>query len=717
MDEAGVKQEYYIAAESSPADEQTRVLKYGKLFAVFNRFGDIDSSGLGEQGLFFDGTRFLSQFQLYLGGSPPLYLSSAVKASNSEFTADLSNVDLFHDGEAAVRRGTLHVVRTQFLCENACYHKIELCNYGSDPVDVPIKLVFAADFADIFEVRGMRRKKRGRHIAPVVNADTVLLQYEGLDGKIRKTCVKASPAPSRVSGLSLYFNGRIEPKAEQHLTLVIACQAGPADSEHAPTTFEDAWNKTEAAFGQECRITSSNQKFTEWARRSQSDVHMMVLGNPERDYPYAGVPWFSTVFGRDGIITALQYLWLDPRMARGVLEYLASTQASEVCPVTDAEPGKILHEMRYGEMAAVKEIPFGRYYGSVDATPLFVMLAEAYYARTGDHQFIGGIWPNILRALQWIEQYGDPDGDGFVEYSRRSDQGLVHQGWKDSNDAIFHSDGSAAPPPIALCEVQGYVYAAKRGAARLAGLRGDSALAQKLESEATVLRSRFHEAFWCEELSTYALALDGKKRPCRVRASNAGHCLFTGIAHPDAAHAMSSSLFQHDMFSGWGVRTVGCNEANYNPLSYHNGSIWPHDNGIIAAGLARYGFKNRTGEILAAMLDASGFMDLHRLPELFCGLKRRADQGPTLYPVACSPQAWAAGAMFMLLEACLGLSFAPQKKQIRFDGACLPEAVPRLWIKDLRLNDAGVDLYLERRNGAARLQVLDKHGDLEIVIN
>jgi glycogen debranching enzyme len=345
------------------------------------------------------------------------------------------------------------------------------------------------------------------------------------------------------------------------------------------------------------------------------------------------------------------------------------------------------------------------------------MLADSYYARTGDLETIRRLWPNFERALEWIDRYGDIDGDGFVEYARRSEEGLVQQGWKDSHDSVFHADGSSAPPPIALCEVQGYVYAAKRGMARLAAALGQPEQSRRLEEEAVTLRRAFQDAFWCDDLSTFALALDGHKRPCRVRASNAGHCLFTGIAQPQVAPPLAGVLLGHSMFSGWGVRTVATDESRYNPISYHNGSIWPHDNALIAAGLARYGFKRQAGDILSAMLGAAGFMDLHRLPELFCGLDRRAGEGPTLYPVACSPQAWAAGAVFMLLQACLGLSFHAERKQIRFDGAYLPESVPQLWIRDLKVADATVDIYAERSAELVRLQMLDKRGEIEIVVS
>jgi glycogen debranching enzyme len=714
--EVQTAQQYYITTTATPADDRPRVLKYGDLFAVFNRHGDIVPTGLGEEGLFYEGTRFLSELVLYVGNARPLLLTSTISRDNFLFTADLTNVDILADEEVKIPRGTIHLHRSKFLWNRLCYDKIRVANYGLSRVSVPVRLSFDADFADIFEVRGTRREKRGQRLENSVNENTVVMSYKGLDGVMRKSELLCSPAPRRLSGSEIIFSAVLQPKEEATFYLItscVPCQDPPPDWDSA---FVAGKNALQEEMRGASRIHSSNEQFNNWITRSLADIRMMIEGNPEVDYPYAGVPWFSTVFGRDGIITALECLWLDPEIAKGVLSYLAEHQATRVDPQSDAEPGKILHEMRRGEMAALGEVPFGCYYGSVDSTPLFVMLAGAYYERTGDRAFIASLWPHIEAALDWIDHYGDSDGDGFVEYSRHARHGLIQQGWKDSHDSVFHADGKLAEPPIALCEVQGYVFAAKNCAAQLAGMLDHADRAQALESEARELQARFEEKFWCPSINMYAIALDGHKNPCEVRTSNAGHCLYTRVAHSDRASLVARELLGADFFSGWGVRTVGAREARYNPISYHNGSVWPHDNAIIAIGLSNYGFKDLAGRILSGMLDASVFADLHRLPELFCGLHRRGGEGPTLYPVACSPQAWAAGSVFMLTQACLGMSIQTATKRVIFENPYLPENLNQLWIKGLGVAGSRIDLFFERRAEGVRVHVLDNQGKIDVVV-
>jgi glycogen debranching enzyme len=714
-----VRDQFYILATSSLADDRTRVLKHDDMFAVFDRYGDIQPIGLGEQGIYYEGTRFLSRLELGLGESRPLLLGSTVNDDNSLLAVDLTNPDIYIGGNVIIPRGTLHIFRSKFLWHGVCYERLRIINHGLSPIEVVFSLSFEADFRDIFEVRGIKREHRGQRLKDTVGEKGVVLQYKGLDNVIRRTRLKFSPALREASESRMRFDVRLSPKEEAMFFLTISCEFAHR-TPHCfsyDRAFGELRNKLKVAGAQQnCEIYTSNEQFNNWLNRSLSDLYMMVTDTPQGPYPYAGVPWFSTPFGRDGIITALEFLLINPNIAKGVLTYLASTQARETIPERDAEPGKILHEARDGEMAALGEVPFRRYYGSVDATPLFVVLAGAYYERTGDRKFIESIWPSVELALKWIDAYGDMDGDGFVEYFRRSPHGLVHQGWKDSQDSVFHADGTLAEGPIALCEVQGYVYDAKLRASGLASVLGQTKRADELLHQADRLKGRFEEAFWCEELSTYALALDGKKRPCRVRASNAGHCLFSGIATQDRAEHTAQTLLGEDFFSGWGIRTVAASEVRYNPMSYHNGSIWPFDNSIITAGLSRYRLKDLAIKVLAGLFDAVLFLDLYRLPELFCGFHRRSGSGPTLYPLSCAPQSWSAASVFFLIQSCLGLSVNTPRMQVCFSHPLLPNFLRRIWIKNLKVGEASVELLIERHERDVDINIVHKDGNVEIIV-
>ncbi len=716
-----VRDAFYIRSSSPRIDVRTRVLKQGDTFAVFDRFGDFDTFGTGELGLFYQDTRFLSRLTLKLGQDRPLLLSSTVREDNAVMAIDATNADAWRDSEIVIPRGTMHFFRSKILWEGACYERLRIHNYGRAAVEISFSIEFDADFADIFELRGTKRERRGRRLDPQLTANEIVLGYEGLDNRVRRTRIVFDPPPSRLTESLATFKIRIEAGEAANYRCTIACEVNGGPPAGVQPSYEEIVHKAaaaqERATSREPQIFAGNEQFNDWLNRSLADLRMMLTDTPYGPYPYAGVPWFSTVFGRDGIITALQCLWFDPSIARGVLAYLAATQADSDNPEQDAQPGKVVHEMRSDEMAVLGEIPFRRYYGSVDATPLFVLLAGAYYKRTGDRAFTQSIWPNIERALEWIDGYGDSDGDGFVEYARQTKRGLIHQGWKDSHDAVFHSDGTLAEAPIALCEVQAYVYAAKLTASDLAALIGHQTRARDLKKQALKLQRQFEEHFWCEDISTYALGLDGNKKPCRVRTSNAGHCLFAGIATDDHARRVAATLLDESSFSGWGIRTVATTEARYNPMSYHNGSVWPHDNALIAAGFARYGLTQSAIAVMAGLLDASLFFDLHRLPELFCGFPRRPGESPTLYPVACAPQAWASGAVLLLLQACLGLNVIAPEQRLVFSKPLLPGFLPQVSLRDLRVREARVDLLLTRHaEGDVGLNVLGRDGELEIVV-
>jgi glycogen debranching enzyme len=713
-----VNDQFYILASSSMADNRTRVLKHGETFGVFDRYGDIQPVGSGTQGLFHEGTRFLSRQELFLDNDRLMLLSSTVKEDNALLAVDLTNPDLYRDGRITVPRGSVHVFRSRFLWNGVGYERFRISNYSLSSVSMAFAVRFEADFADIFEVRGQKRGRKGTRLDNIIERDQLILGYKGLDGVTRQTRIQFSPPPRDISEAQATFQIDLEPKAETIVTITVGCDLGERRRPfHAyEAAVHDAGLAIRAEQSQDCLVHTSNAQFNEWWNRSLLDLRMMVTDTPEGPYPYAGVPWFSTPFGRDGIITAMECLWIRPELARGVLAYLASTQAREINAAQDAEPGKILHETRKGEMAALNEIPFGLYYGSVDSTPLFVMLAGAYYERTGDLSFIQAIWNNIERALAWIDRYGDPDRDGFLEYARKSPTGLDNQGWKDSHDSISHEDGSLGEGPIALCEVQGYVYNAKLQASKLADALGYAEQGSHLRRQAETLKANFEEVFWCDDLSTYALALDGRKLPCRVKSSNAGHCLYTGIASPERAQRLAETLMSDEMFSGWGVRTLADSERRYNPMSYHNGSVWPHDNAMIAAGLARYGLMSAVERVMTGLFEASLVVDFHRLPELFCGFVRRPGQGLTRYPVACNPQAWAAGSVFMGLQACLGLIINAPQETVTFVYPILPEVLHELHIKNLKVGKASLDIVIKRHELDVGIAVMRREGHVEVVV-
>ncbi len=718
----------------------TLVLKHDRLFLVTDAFGDIrtDQRGLG---LYTGDTRVLSRLELRIDGQRPLVLRTGTGAGYHS-TIQMTNPDLTRnplekgDASATLARQSLGIVRERSVVDGLD-ERVRIHNYTMHVDRCLLTLTLDADFADIFEVRGVRRPARGERSPAQVDPQGVLFTYTGLDGRVRRTRVDLSEPGARLdaeastdagpaSGVTLGFRWTIRPGEDRSLSLRVTSEVvedrpaasrrrvprTPTMTPNDPEAAHRAWRATSTS------VTSSHAGVERALRRGMADLRLLVDPGPDEGERYiaAGIPWYDTLFGRDSIIAALQLLSIRPQVASDTLSILARLQATTNDDWRDAEPGKILHELRTGEMALAGEIPHTPYYGSVDSTPLFLMLLSEYERWTDDMALVDRLWPAALAALEWIDRSGDADGDGFVEYSRRSERGLRNQGWKDSADAIRWADGRLAEGPIALVEVQGYVYQARLGMARLARRRGDPTLAERLERAAEELRGRFEEAFWLEGPGTYAVALDGQKRAVDAVTSNAGHALWTGIASPEHAASVAESLMSPDMFSGWGIRTLSAAMAGYNPISYHIGSIWPHDNAICATGLWRYGFSEEASRIAATLLDATQYFRDARLPELFCGFDRTSSLYPVPYPVACSPQAWASGSTFQLVEAMLGLAPDAASHELQLRDPLLPAWLPDLRLENLVVGDAVVDLLVRRSNGSTGVEVLRRSGDIDVVV-
>jgi glycogen debranching enzyme len=707
---------FYIPA-TSPETRLRRTLKHDDTFLVIDAHGDLGASAGTGDGLFYRDTRFLSHLETRVNGMQPLLLGSNLRDDNAILTVDLTNPDIFASERViALEKDTLHINRSVFVWRNTAYQRLALRNHGAHPLSFVLSITFASDFADVFEVRGMRRPRRGASSVRLNAPHEVVLSYLGLDTVARVTSIYFDPAPTQLSRREATY--QIALPSHGAIALCVAVRCNPTAPQPVPFLrgLLHAHRELRHTAVGAAVVQTSNPIFNDILCRSMADLAMLKTETPQGPYPYAGTPWYSTTFGRDGLITAIQMLWVDPRIARGVLRRLAAFQAQTADAYSDAEPGKIVHEMRSGEMAALGEVPFGLYYGSVDSTPLFVLLAGLYFERTGDIETLKELWPAIESAMSWIDGPADRDRDGFIEYARANEHGLANQGWKDSFDAVFHADGRLAEGPIALAEVQAYVFAAKRLAARCAQRLGHLDRAYTLDDEARRLAERFEAAFWCTDLHMYALALDGAKEPCCVRTSNAGQVLFTGIARLDRAQIVANALMAPDFFSGWGIRTVSRREVRYNPMSYHNGSIWPHDNALMALGFAQIGAKGAVDRLFNGLFDAATYLDLHRLPELFCGFHRARSRGPTLYPVACSPQAWASATPFSLLQAALGLEVDPAAKEVRLRSPRLPKFLDEVILRNLHVGDSSVDISVRRDGENVSLSVLKTRGNIEVSV-
>jgi glycogen debranching enzyme len=688
-------------------------LKDNTQFLVANAVGDCAGAS---QGLFRDDTRVLSWFALLLGERAPSLLSSGLSRDNVYFRAHLTNRPLPQLGGPATPEGVVHVERARLLWAMRLHERLTLTNYGHTKVPVRLRVEFRADFADIFEVRGHARERRGRIYDAEIGVDHVALRYEGLDGIVRANVIAFSQRPDEISGEAAEFALMLDAHARQ----VVFIEIGP-DRLEAPsrtrfrTAAACARRSMRAKRRRGASIQTGPHPFSVWLEKSRADLDLLTTEFPTGPYPCAGIPWFATPFGRDGIISALQVLWLDPALARGVLRFLAATQASTDSEFQDAAPGKILHETRNGEMAILGEVPFRQYYGSVDSTPLFLMLAGAYAHRTGDMALIDELWPSVRAAMAWLDRQVTDGPNGFVAYSRARPSGLSNQGWKDSNDSIFHANGSLAVGPVALVEVQGYAYAARRALSWLAERRGERELAQEWRLRARDLRAEVERRFWMPAEGYYAVAIDGHGEPCRVRTSNAGQLLYTGLPSQRRGELVIEQLLGAPFADGWGLRTVASDQPRFNPMSYHNGSVWPHDTALCAAGMALYGNKRAAARLLSLLFRASTHFDM-RLPELYCGFQRRTGEPPVGYPVACLPQAWSSGAVFMLLCACLGVTIDGFSGVIHVNRPELPVELNRLVVEHLIVGTTTVDLLFERVGDRVTAAPLGPNADAVDVI-
>lgn len=695
----------------------SRVLRHQHSFAVLNEWGDVEPGLIQDQGLFFEDMRHLSFLQLLLQGAPPVLLTSSIRRDNSAHVVDLTNREFECEGRV-IAGHTVHVRREQVLWGAALCETISFWNAGQDKIAIEVSLGWESDFCDIFELKEAAAPNRRERRAEVENKSRAALSCRGRDGLTRSTTVELAPQPSRIDVNRAAWT--LSLARHQTTSLVAEYQCINQDSAVRKVTFSQAKGAflkgQERISSTECRVSSSNEQFNAWLDRSSADLRMLTTDTRCGLYPFAGIPWFNTTFGRDGLITAWQALWFQPKLARGVLKFLAVHQAQEMDDAREAQPGKIMHEARLGELARTGVVPYGRYYGSVDSTPLFLVLLAEYVAHTGDKAFVRELEPHIWAAYDWIEKFGDSDGDGFVEYERRAESGLVNHCWRDSDNAYFHSDGRPAAGAIAACEVQAYTFQALIAAKQICRALDAECRAERYAELAERLSKKFHEAFWVSEKDTYALALDGEKSPCQVESSCAGQVLLTDIAPQQFAPLIARRLMSKEMFSGWGVRTVAQGEARYNPMSYHNGSIWPHDNALIALGLARHGMKAEVQRIFNALFDVSVELEFHRLPELWCGFEREESGRPTLYPVACSPQAWSAGSVFMLIRASLGLEIDGEAQTVRLENPVLPDFLSSLTLAGLEVGPGRVDITLVKYTDDVGVHVENMRGDVTVEI-
>lgn len=684
-------------------------LKEDGLTFISDQAGDVVPENPGNFGLYYRDTRFLSRFEWSVNGVKPLFLSSS---TNKHYIAAFQFINprmTLANGQKVLQQ-TVSMRRSRFVNAGGLYERLGFYNCNQFDIELEVVLGVDADFRDIFAVRGFSTQRVAGEISVRFGGDDLQFDYRGRDEMPRHTVVSFSRTPEAISSREVRFTLRLQPHQFDTVVVrvypVIGDDIGSLDGD-----FDRELESLAASYRewdeQSTQIRTNHELFDkELLRASRYDIRTLIEHTPQGLVPDAGVPWYSVPFGRDAIITALQTLMYNPDIATGTLRFLAAHQGREVDQFREEEPGKILHELRRGELARLREVPHTPYYGTVDATPLFLVLFVETMDWLDSDELFQDLYEPAMHALEWIDSYGDADGDGYVEYIAHRPGGVVNQGWKDSANSCQYPDGSNATAPIALVEVQGYVYQAKRGMARLLRRRGQATLAERLDRQAEALKQQFNRDFWMEDRQFFAQALDRDKQQIRSVTSNPGHCLWAGICDDGKAEAVVRRLMAPDMFSGWGIRTLSESSKNYNPMSYHNGSVWPHDTAIIALGMRRCGYGEDALTLVQGLVDAAFHFPDARLPELFCGFSRdtRFNSSPTAYVVSCSPQAWAAGTAFMLLQTMLDVCPEGSAKTVRLN-PLLPPGFRRVEVSRMRLGDSFVDMRVDGSGSDVRVEI------------
>jgi glycogen debranching enzyme len=692
------------------------VVRERSTFLLTDLDGNVPTGNDQGLGVYHGDTRHLSAYSLTVNGMRPVMLLSTAELGYA-MEQVMTNPSFTQEEGRAVKRGTVSMRRKRVI-GLAIEETLDLTNHNRFAVTLHVLYELGADFADIFDVRGYAREHHGAMHPPDVGPRSIAWRYDGVDGRQRSTTVRFGREPDFHDGATALFRVTLPARESARLRLQIAIDgvgSGDAPIEGFQAAIAADYRRWEQTSTQ---VVTDNEFFNRVIQRALHDVRMLWSEtNAGEPYPAAGTPWFDAPFGRDSCIMAMQLMGYRPDLARHCLRLLARWQGKRLEPGRDEEPGKIFHELRFDELSNSGELPYSPYYGSIDSTPLFLLLAATYYEWTADHDLIRVLMPSIRAALGWLDANAGERPGGYLSYEKRSTKGLINQGWKDSFDAVPHPDGTLASAPIALAEAQGYAYAARLRLAPALERIGERDLAARLRMDAEATYRSFNDDFWVEGEQFFALALDGEGHAVESVTSNPGHCMWTGIIGPGKAAATVRRLMLPDVFSGWGLRTLSAHHPRFNPLGYHAGTVWPHDNSIAAMGFKMYGYETDLDRLATALFDAAVSFDYFRLPELFCGDERTEHAPPVPYPVACRPQSWAAGAFPLITQALLGLKAEAPEGRLRIVNPRLPAWLNTVVVRHLRVGDGTVTLRYDRRGDDTRVAVEECTDGLDVIIS